>query len=88
MEVLKETGGKRSIVDGRTVTWKREGRLEGIMCMFMNDLCFGRTNHFQRNIMNHITKKLRVRTEESIMFKYIGIDIMDRERNMITIILE
>ena len=40
MEVLKETGREKNVVDKTIIIWGGEGSLEGIMCMQLNDLCF------------------------------------------------
>ena len=50
MEVLEETGGEKNVVDGTIVIWRGEGSLEGIMCMHVDDFCFGSTNNFQKMV--------------------------------------
>ena len=80
MEVLEETGGRRSTVDGTLITWKNKNGLYGIMCTLMDDLCVGGTDLFHKEVISQIKEKLKVGTEESIRFKYVGGECSGKSR--------
>ena len=85
MEVLGETGGRRSTVDGTLITWKNENVLYGIMCTHVDDLCFGGTHMFHKEVISRIKEKLKVGAEESIRFKYLGINVVDEAEGRIVL---
>ena len=83
MEVLWETGGRRSTVDGTLIIWKNENGLFGIICTHVDDLCFGGTTMFHKEIILQIKEKLKVAAVESFRFKYLGVNMVDEEEGQI-----
>ena len=83
MEVLKETGGRGSTVDGTLITWKSENGLYGIMCTHMDDLCFKGTDIFHKQEISWIKEKLKVVAEENTRFKYLGMNVVEEEEGWI-----
>ena len=70
-------------VDGTIIFWRIKERLYGIMCTHMDDLCFGGNEMFHRMVISHLKENLKVGVEESTQFKYLGINVVDREDNWI-----
>ena len=83
MEVLEETGGRRSTVDGTLITWKNKNGLYGIMCTLMDDLCVGGTDLFHKQVISQIKEKLKVGAEESTRFKYVGVNVVEKAEGQI-----
>src|SRR5215469_6335944 len=78
MAILKTTGGRKSTVDPTIMMWKEKGKLIGVMCVYVDDLCYGGNEEFNEKVINKIREKIKVGTEENSNFKYIGIDITDK----------
>ena len=78
MAILKTTGGRKSTVDPTIMMWKEKDKLIGVMCVHVDDLCYGGNEEFNEKVINKIREKIKVGTEENSVFKYIGIDITDK----------
>ena len=60
--------------------WKEKGKLIGVVCVHIDDLCYGGDEEFNKKVLNKIREKLKIETEKFRKFKYIGIDITDNEK--------
>src|SRR5215469_11488539 len=78
MEILKATGGRKSTVDLTIMMWKEKGKLIGVLCVHVDDLCYDGNEEFNEKVINKIKEKIKVGMEEN--FKYIEINITDSEK--------
>src|SRR5215469_8359699 len=72
----RKSSRKRSIFDNTIVMWKKKNELIGIMCIHVDDLCFGGNEEFEEKVINIIRKKLQTGPIEQKSFKYVGINIV------------
>ena len=68
IEILLETGGRRSIFDNTIIMWKKKSELIGIMCIHVDDLCFGGNEEFEEKVIKVIRKKTSNRTYRTKKF--------------------
>src|SRR5215469_14019295 len=80
MTILKATGGRKSTVNSTIMMWKEKGKLIEVMCVHIDDLCYGGNDEFNEKVINKIKEKIKVGMEENRNFNYIGIDITDNEK--------
>ena len=54
----------------------------GIMCAHVDDLCFSGNDQFQKQVISQLSDRLKVGTEESKHFRYLGVDGGDNQITM------
>src|SRR5215469_14787781 len=79
IQILRETGGTRSLLDGTIMRWKERGKLIGVMVIHVDDLCYGGNGYFNEVIIGKIKEKLRIGSEKRGRFKYLGLEIEDMQ---------
>src|ERR1700755_1664326 len=82
VSIITELGGVKSKLEPALFVWKKEGKMIGIMCTHVDDFCFGGNKEFFEKIITGIKSRLRIGTEEVSEFKYIGINIEEREEGV------
>ena len=50
MAILKTTGGRKSTVDPTIMMWKEKDKLIGVMCVHVDDLCYGGMKNLMRKL--------------------------------------
>ena len=79
VKVVEELGGVRSRLEPNIFYWKKEERLEGILCTHVDDFCYGGTEQFLMESIGRLREKLKVGEQESKKFKYIGVNVEQKE---------
>src|SRR6201990_3326137 len=85
VELLIKTGGKRSKIDNTIFKWEDGGMVYGIMGIHVDDLIYGGNKIFEEKIISKIKEELKVGREESGVFKYLGIEVEQKEKGDIYI---
>ena len=84
VKIVEELGGERSRLETNIFFWKKDKKLNGILCSHVDDFCYGGTDLFLRQTIGELRNKLKVGEQESKSFKYIGV-IVEQEENRICI---
>ena len=74
-EELLELGLKLSPYDSALFSYIKDGKLIGIICLYVDDFLYCGTEEFRNNIICRIQDNFTVGSEEEGVFKYIGLDI-------------
>ena len=80
---LLQLGAEMSKLDQAVFTWYHQGKLHGIISTHVDDFCWGGTKVFRVSVIEKIKKKFVVRSEESTKFKYVGLDVEQKENKII-----
>jgi len=83
VKLLKNMGGKRSIFEPTLFYWKKKGKLWGVMCTHVDDLLYGGNKDFENYIIEKMKKKIQTGLEEEKSFKYVGIQVDRKGKNVI-----
>lgn len=78
-KLVKDLGGERSKLEPNVFFWKANNKLSGILCSHVDDFCYGGTESFLKSIIGKLKEKLQVGEQESGQFKYIGVEVEQRE---------
>ena len=73
---LLNSGARVSKYDEAIFTWYFDGQLQGIMCTHVDDFLWAGTSLFELRVIDKIRKDFIVKSEESRVFKYLGLDII------------
>ena len=79
VKVVEELGGVRSRLEPNIFYWRRENRINGILCTHVDDFCYGGTESFLKETIGRLRGKLKVGEQESKRFKYIGVNVEQRD---------
>ena len=82
---LLEFGASASSLDPALFSWKREGRLEGVICVYVDDLFWAGTDEFSKQVIDKLGQTFLVGSFESKAFKYIGLNIVSNADGSITL---
>ena len=75
MDILLQLGC-RPVVGVETLLYYRvEGKLEGLICLHVDDILAGGSVKFKENIMNQVEKRFACSKREINSFRYTGVDI-------------
>ena len=75
--VMDKLGGERSIYEPTIFSWKnKQNELIGIMCVHVDDFCFGGSREFDK-IISELSTVLKVGEIQSDNFTYVGINICE-----------
>lgn len=76
--ILESLGGVCSKLEPSIFKWTNEREeLFGIMVCHVDDICYGGSEKFRKEVIGKLKKKLKVGNMESKQFKYIGVQIND-----------
>ena len=78
-EELIRAGAKPSVFDQAIFTWHNAGKLAGIICCHVDDFCWGGTPDFEKHIVDRIRHVFSVKTEESLQFPYLGLEVHQKD---------
>ena len=62
-------------LDNSLFAWKRDGKLEGLICIYVDDFLYAGTESFYRNVIQKLKEKFLIGSTESIAFTYVGLSI-------------
>ena len=82
VKVVEELGGERSRLEPNIFFWKKENKLNGILCSHVDDFCYGGNESFLRETIGKLREKLKVGEQESKRFKYIGVMVEQKENSI------
>ena len=80
---LLQLGAEMSKLDQAVFTWYHQGKLHGIISTHVDDFCWGGTKVFSVSVIDKIKKKFEVRSEESTKFKYVGLEVEQKEDKIV-----
>ena len=79
VKTIEELGGMRSRLEPNIFYWKRGENLNGMLCTHVDDFCYGGTESFLEETIGRLREKLQVGEQESKKFKYIGVNVEQKE---------
>ena len=74
-EELVRLGMKTLRYDPAMFLWKKGDTLEGIVCIHVDDFCWGGSKQFEEIVISKLKKDFLVGTTDTGNFKYVGLDI-------------
>ena len=77
--VLLKAGAVKSKFDYSVFYWQKDGKLEGIISCHVDDFFWGGTKSFKICVINLLKKSSVNRQEEFISFKYVCLNIEQRQ---------
>ena len=84
VSVVNELGGKKSKLEQNIFYWKdRNGDLVGILCVHVDDFCYGGSKNFQESVIEKMKNILKVGEQGREEFKYIGVNIKQGGKRII-----
>ena len=69
--------------DNSLSVWYNEGRLEGIICTYVDDFLWTGTENFETNIIQGIRSKFLIGSSGSSMFKYVGLNVISKNDSIV-----
>ena len=72
---LMRLGMESSRFDPAMFIWKKGDSLEGIVCIHVDDFCWGGSKQFEDFVISKLEKDFLVGTTDSGNFKYVGLNI-------------
>ena len=83
--ILEEEGGIKSKLEHTLFIWKKEEQLIGLIGIHVDDLLYGGTEEFEKEIIKNIEKRLQIGSKEEKEFRYLGIDIKEESNGDISL---
>ena len=81
--IILELGGKRSRFEPTLFTWRNENlELIGLMCIHVDDFCYGGNREFNDEVISKMSQRLRVGETQKGKFCYLGVEV-EQSNNMI-----
>ena len=62
-------------LDNSLFMWHRNGKLEGIICIYVDDFLWSGTENFEKQVINKLKEKFLIGSSASITFTYVGLSI-------------
>ena len=62
-------------IDNSLFSWNKDGKLEGIICIYVDDFLWAGTENFYKKVIEKLKKKFLIGSSESIAFTYVGLSI-------------
>ena len=62
-------------LDNSLFIWKENGILQGIICIYVDDLLWSGINLFYKKIIKRLQEKFLIGSSASITFTYVGLSI-------------
>ena len=72
---LKDLSVEMCRLDNSLFAWKRKGKLEGLICIYVDDFLYAGTENFYRNVILKLKEKFLIGSTESMAFTYVGLSI-------------
>ena len=80
---LTELGAKRCSLDASLFMWYRDGKLEGIISIYVDDFLYAGSKEFTRCIIEKLKNKFLIGSSASQTFKYVGLNIQSAEEEIL-----
>ena len=81
---MTELGARTSKVDPAVFYWTDgNGSLKGVLACHVDDFIWGGTEQFEAQVIQKMRAKLNVGKEESIAFRYIGIELQHQNDSIL-----
>ena len=84
---LRDTLAKLNVVvssyDESFIFWYDEGKLEGIIAVYVDDLMFSGSKKFEREVIGELKKKFRLSTEVEVEFAHTGLDVKQTQSGIL-----
>ena len=68
---LTTLGAKRCSLDPSLFMWYRDGKLEGIISIYVDDFLYAGTQRFVEEVVNNLKNKFLIGSSASQNFKYV-----------------
>lgn len=75
-------GMRMSIYDPAMFMYEKCGSLEGIVCIHVDDFCWGGTETFNEKVINGLEEKFLIGSKDSRRFKYVGINVRQQKEGI------
>ena len=75
-EKLLSLSAKMCSVDNSLFRWYKHGRLQGIMCVHVDDFLYSGTEDFEKAVIEKLREEFLVGSSASGSLKYLGLNIM------------
>ena len=62
-------------LDNSLFIWHKNGKLEGIICIYVDDFLWSGTNNFKEQVIDKLKKKFLIGSSASVTFTYVGLSI-------------
>ena len=72
---LKSLSVKMCSLDNSLFVWHRNGLVEGIICIYVDDFLWTGTVTFEVKVINELKKKFLIGSSASVTFTYVGLSI-------------
>ncbi len=75
-EQLLNFGAEMSLLDPALFSWKCNGRVEGVICIYVDDFLWAGTLDFMKQVIDQLSQVFLIGRSESQAFKYLGLIIL------------
>ena len=72
---LLNLGAKRCSLDSSLFMWYRDGHLEGIVSIYVDDFLYAGSTEFNKSVIEKLKSKFLIGSSASQSFKYVGLNI-------------
>ena len=72
---LNSLSVKMCSLDNSLFVWNRNGKLEGLICIYVDDFLWTGTNEFKEQVINELKEKFLIGSSASVTFTYVGLSI-------------
>ncbi|KAK3873855.1 hypothetical protein Pcinc_021147 [Petrolisthes cinctipes] len=82
---LLSLGAKVSSLDSALFYWCNSGKVEGIVCVYVDDFLWAGTQEFKQQVINRLSQIFIVGSSETKAFKYVGLNVISNNDGSITL---
>ncbi len=80
---VKKLGLTPCDLDPALSYWYKNGKLEGIMCVHVDDILWGGSENFIKEVIVELESMLTIGSLEKINIKYLGLNVnQDKKKNI------
>ena len=79
VEVMTRAGCRTLCGDEACLYMRKNGRLQGIVIMHVDDFQFAGTEIFKKEVMEKVCNEFKISKMETLSYKYVGIDVCQDE---------
>lgn len=82
---LLDLGAMVSSLDSALFSWRCNGRVEGVVCIYVDDFLWAGTPDFKKQVIDPLSQVFLIGSSESKAFKYVGLNILSYKDGSITL---